>query len=61
MKQERIGKKVILREQRPADASFFAHWYNDPTVMFQCGFTEKTTLEAERKRIEQAPAPENQD
>lgn len=61
MKQELAGKTVILRGQLPSDAAFFTHWYNDPNVMFQCGFTEQTSLEAEIKRIEQTPAPEDQD
>lgn len=45
------GKNVILREQRVEDTPFFAHWFNDPTVMFQCGFTEPTSEEEERRRI----------
>ena len=45
------GTKVILREQRPEDAGFFAYWFNQPTVMFQCGFTEPTDEEHERKVI----------
>lgn len=45
------GKRVILREQRPEDAAFFAHWFNDPKVMFQCGFTELTSEDEERRRI----------
>ena len=46
-----IGKKVILRPLRDEDAPFFAHWYNDPEVMFECGFHEPTTLEAELEYI----------
>ncbi|MCL2378684.1 MAG: GNAT family N-acetyltransferase [Defluviitaleaceae bacterium] len=51
MKELIIGNKVILRELREEDAAFFAHWYSQPTVMFQCGFQEPTTYEAEKKRI----------
>lgn len=52
MKTKEIrGKKVILRERRSEDAAFFAHWYNQPKVMFQCGFTEPTTEEKERATI----------
>ena len=47
MKHEEIkGKRIILREQREEDAPFFAYWFNQPQVMFQCGF-EKTTDEEE--------------
>ena len=49
--QEIRGKKLILREQREEDAAFFARWFNDPMIMFQCGFTETTDEETERKRI----------
>ncbi|MDD7319139.1 MAG: hypothetical protein PUG74_10790, partial [Prevotellaceae bacterium] len=50
MKHEEIrGKKIILRRQREEDAPFFAYWFNQPQVMFQCGF-EKTTDEEEEKR-----------
>ena len=45
------GSKVILREQQSEDAGFFAYWFNQPTVMFQCGFTEPTDEEHERKVI----------
>ena len=45
------GKRVILREQRPEDAKFFAYWFNKPQVMFQCGFTEPTDEENERASI----------
>jgi len=51
MKPEIIGNKVILRPLREADAEFFAHWYNDPEVMFECGFHELTKLEDELARI----------
>ena len=52
MAKEIRGKRVILREQRPEDAAFYAYWFNKPEVMFQCGFTDPTTVEEERKRIE---------
>ena len=45
------GEKVILREQREEDAKFFAHWFNQPDVMFKCGFTEKTDEEREKEYI----------
>ncbi|MCR4949787.1 MAG: GNAT family N-acetyltransferase [Solobacterium sp.] len=45
------GKKVILREQKEEDAAFFAYWFNQPQIMFQCGFTECTDLEKEQKYI----------
>jgi RimJ/RimL family protein N-acetyltransferase len=51
MKPPIIGKKIILRGFCDEDAEFFAYWYNDPDVMFKCGFHETTTLEAELKRI----------
>ena len=41
------GSKVVLREQKPEDAKFFAYWFNQPQVMFQCGFTEPTNEEKE--------------
>lgn len=48
MKKEIKGKRIILREQREEDAPFFAYWFNQPQVMFQCGF-EKSTDEEEVK------------
>lgn len=48
MEKEIRGKKVILREQREEDAPFFAYWFNQPRIMFQCGF-EKPTDEEEMK------------
>ena len=51
MRKEIRGEKVILREQRVEDAKFFAHWFNQPRIMFQCGFTEHTDEEKERVRI----------
>ncbi len=51
MSKEIRGTKVILREQRVEDAGFFARWFNQPQVMFQCGFTERTDEEKERSVI----------
>ena len=45
------GTRVILREQSPEDAAFFAYWFNQPQVMFQCGFTEPTDEEKEINSI----------
>ena len=47
MKESIIGKKVILREHRNEDAEFFSYWFNQPKVMFQCGFFEETTKDEE--------------
>ncbi len=48
MKKEIRGKRIILREQREEDAPFFAHWFSQPRVMFQCGF-EKPVDEEQMK------------
>ena len=45
------GKNVVLRAQKEEDAGFFAYWYNQPQVMFQCGFTEPTDEENEKNAI----------
>ena len=45
------GKSIVLREQREEDATFFAYWFNQPVVMFQCGFAEPTNKEEERRYI----------
>jgi RimJ/RimL family protein N-acetyltransferase len=58
IKDSIVGKKVILRAERNEDAAFFAHWYNQPDVMFQCGFEAPTTLEAELQRIRIHEAPD---
>lgn len=50
MNKEIKGKRIILREQREEDAPFFAYWFNQPQVMFQCGF-EKPTDEEEVKLV----------
>ena len=44
------GNNIILREQQIEDVKFFTYWYNQPLVMFQCGFTEPTDEEAEKER-----------
>ncbi len=51
MNKEIRGKNVILREQKAEDAKFFAFWFNQPQVIFQCGFAEFTDEEKERIRI----------
>ncbi|MCL2409248.1 MAG: GNAT family N-acetyltransferase [Oscillospiraceae bacterium] len=51
LKEPIVGNKVILRALCDEDAAFFARWYNEPEVMFECGFHEPTTFEAERRRI----------
>ena len=50
MNREIRGNRIILREQIEEDAPFFAYWFNQPQIMFQCGF-EKHTDEEEIKRI----------
>lgn len=56
MEKKLVGKKVMLRGRKKEDAEFFAYWYNQPDVMFKCGFTEPTTLEAEVANIEKSEA-----
>ena len=51
MKKEIRGKRIILREQREEDAPFFAHWFNQPQVMFQCGFEKPTDEEKVKRQI----------
>ena len=51
MKQEIRGEKVILREQREEDAPYFTYWFNQPQVMFQCGFEKPASEEEIRKTI----------
>ena len=60
VKEPIIGNKVILRAQREEDAAFFAYWYNRPEIMFQCGFHEPTTQEAELTAIRK-PEAEDRD
>ena len=57
MKKPIIGNRVILRELQEEDAVFFAYWYNEPEVMFQCGFIEPTTIEAQLDSIRR-PKPD---
>lgn len=51
MKEQINGSKVILREMRDEDAEFFTYWYNQPEIMFQCGFHKQRTLEEVRAKI----------
>ena len=52
MKHEEIrGKRIILRAQREEDAPYYAYWFNQPKVMFQCGFEKPTDEEAEKRGI----------
>lgn len=51
MLKEIKGNNIILREQKIEDARFFTYWYNQPLVMFQCGFTKLTDEEAEKERL----------
>ena len=51
MKEQIVGNKVILRKMRDEDADFFVQWFNDPQVMFQCGFHEPTTRQNQLKAI----------
>jgi len=51
IKESVIGNKVILRPLQKEDGEFFARWYNEPEVMFECGFNKPTTIEAEQDRI----------
>ena len=60
MKESIIGDKVILRALHKEDAEFFAHRYNKPEVMFECGFHEQTTLDVELARITR-PEDANED
>ena len=56
MKESIVGNKIILRQLRDEDAEFFVRWYNEPEIMFECGFTEPTSLEAELKAIHSTAA-----
>ena len=51
MNQEIRGRKIILREQREEDAPYFTYWFNQPQVMFQCGFEKPASEEEIRKTI----------
>lgn len=50
MSRQIRGKRIILREQTEADASFYAYWFSQPRIMFQCGF-EKPIDEEEMKTV----------
>ena len=54
------GKKVVLRALCDGDAAFFARWYNESKVMFQCGFHEPTTFEYELKKIQRPETAEEE-
>ena len=60
MKNTINGKKIILRARCEEDANFLARWYSDPDIMFQCGFHEPTTFEAELLNIRK-PETSDQD
>ena len=49
MDKEIRGINIILREQREEDAEFFVFWFNQPEIMFKCGF-EKTVDEEKIKK-----------
>jgi len=49
MDKEIRGTNIILREQREEDAEFFVFWFNQPEIMFKCGF-EKTVDEEKIKK-----------
>ena len=51
MQKEIRGKRIILREQREEDVPYFTYWFNQPQVMFQCGFEKTVTEEEVRKSI----------
>ena len=61
MEKEIRGENVILREQREEDAEFFAYWFNQPRIMFQCGFTDPTDEEQEKKYINEYHRTEDSD
>ena len=45
------GNCIILREQKEEDALYFNYWFNQPDIMFKCGFDKPTTLEEEKEYI----------
>ena len=51
VRKEIQGKNILLREQREEDAAYFAYWFNQPQIMFQCGFEKPTDEETEKRRI----------
>ncbi len=40
-----------MREQREEDVPFFTYWFNQPQIMFQCGFEKPADEESIRKMI----------
>ena len=60
MKESIVGDKVMLRALREEDAEFFTRWHNDPEIMFECGFSDTTTLESEINKI-RSPEKEDRD
>lgn len=58
MEKQIIGEKVILRKLKEEDAAYLAYWYNQPKIMFQCGFVELTTIEQEIEAIKN-PRPDS--
>ena len=52
MSTEIKGKSIILRPQREEDAPYFTHWFNQPDVMFKCGFESEISLEEEKQYID---------
>ena len=51
MNAEIKSKSIILRPQREEDAQYFTYWFNQPDVMFKCGFESTITLEEEKQYI----------
>ena len=51
MNTEIKGKNIILRTQIEEDAEYFTHWFNQPDVMFKCGFESEISLEEEKQYI----------
>ena len=45
------GADIILREQREEDVGFFTYWFNQPQIMFQCGFEKNVSEEEIRHDI----------
>ena len=40
-----------MRKQKQEDAEFFTYWFNQPEVMFRCGFEKPTTAQEEIEYI----------
>jgi len=60
IKEPIVGKNIILRPLCENDAAFLVHWHNQPEIMFQCGFVNPTTQEAQLEAI-QKPEPADRD